>query len=242
VTPPADGSADSTLTVSIDISVLPGSFSLDVDGTFGSLTHSTPVEVNVVASTSGTSTVVNELTAFGCIDSSGISGALLAKLAQAQAFIDAGNIQAAINTLNALLKQLQAQAGKHIATTCTNPETNETINPVQLLIDQVEALLASLGAATQRANPILGYVLNSKGVPIAGATVNLLGSSNSVTAAATTDVTGFYYFPNTGILIAGSKYTARVTPIPKPYKSSSPASQAFSWSGAAITLSNFLLK
>ena len=33
-----------------------------------------------------------------------------------------------------------------------------------------------------------------------------------------------------------------VIPILKPYKSSSPTSQAFAWSGTAITFPNFLLK
>jgi hypothetical protein len=240
VTPAADGSASSTLTVDLGLSVTPGMYNMNVTGTSGSLSHSTPVEVTVNASASGTAEVIDGMTAIGCIDNSGVSGALLAKLAQAQAFIDAGKTQAAINTLNALLNQLQAQRGKHIATTCTQNGT--TFDPTEVLIAQVQALLQSLGASALKANPVVGYVVNSKGAPLAGITVSILNSSNSPTAGATTDITGFFFFADTGLLIAGSNYTAKVTPVPKPYKGSTPASQVLPWSGAAITLSTFLLK
>jgi hypothetical protein len=240
VTPSAGSSASSTLTVNLGLSVVPGSFTLNVDGTSDSLTHSTPVQVTVQASASGTSTVVSGLEAAGCIDNSGISGALIDKLARAQAYIDAGNIQAAINTLNALLNQLQAQAGKHIGTTCT--VGNDTFDPSAVLITQVEALLASLGSTGHQPNPVMGYVMNSKGVPLAGATVSVLDSSNAVVTAASTDMTGFYFIADSGILTVGSNYTAKVTPVPKPYKGSTPASQTLPWSGTEISLGNFMLK
>src|SRR5262249_8969541 len=59
---------------------------------------------------------VDQFVASGCIDTSGISNALTSKLAAAQADITAGKIREAINTLTALLHQLNAQAGKHIQT------------------------------------------------------------------------------------------------------------------------------
>jgi len=98
--------------------------------------------VTVTATSGGTSTLVGTLQALGCINNSGISNALLSKLAAAQADIDGGRIQAAIDTLTALLNQLQAQAGKHVGTSCT--VNGVTFDPVQVLIADVEALLMSL--------------------------------------------------------------------------------------------------
>jgi hypothetical protein len=237
VTPAADESVSTTMTVDLGLATVPGGYTLNVTGTAGTLTHSTALQVTVNASIGGTEDVIDGLTAIGCIDNSGVSNALLAKLTRAQAFIDAGNTQAAINTLNALLNQLNAQQGKHIATSCT--QNSQTFDPSQVLITLVQTLLANLGVPLRVANPIIGYVLNTKGQPIVGATVSLVGS---LKVAATTDVTGLYYYPNTGVLTAGAKYTANVSAFPKPYKSSAPSTQAFTWSKKAVFLSNFALK
>jgi plastocyanin len=47
VTPPANGTASSTLTVSVGANASAGSYNFDVQGTDGSLTHTTPFVVNV---------------------------------------------------------------------------------------------------------------------------------------------------------------------------------------------------
>jgi hypothetical protein len=117
-----------------------------------------------------------------------------------------------------------------------------TFDSVAVLTAQVRALLSSLEAATQVPNPIMGYVVNSKRVEVSGATLSILNSSNAAVAAATTDITGFHFFADTGILIADSNYTAKVTPIPKPYKTSTHEPQTFTWSGTAIPLANFVMK
>jgi len=157
VTPLPGTSASSVMTVKPGVAVTPGTFSLTVTGTSGLLTHSASAQLTVRASSSGTSTVIDELTALGCIDNSGISGTLITKLAQAQAQIDSGQIQNAINTLTALLNQLEAQSGKHIALSCT--VDGQTFNPADVLITDVRAILASLGA-TPTANLVIGHAVN----------------------------------------------------------------------------------
>ena len=237
VTPPSYGSASSTLTVNIGPSVTPGSYAFNVVGTSGALTHSTAVNVTVQVTTTGTSTVIGVLQAAGCIDNSGISGALTSKLAAAQAYIAAGQIQDAINTLTALLNQLQAQAGKHIMTTCM--VNGVTFNPVTVLINDVRALLLSLTSGGV-GNPILGYVVDSTSAGISGATVNILNGATTVLTA-TTDSTGFYVFANTNVLTVGMNYTVKVTLPFKTYATSTPASLTFMWGGTAITLGNLVL-
>src|SRR5579863_1043484 len=73
------------------------------------------------------------------------------------------------------------------------------------------------------ADPIMGTVMNSSGAGISGVTVNLLNSSKNVVSSATTDAMGFFYFPATGGLAAGTTYTNKVA-IVKPYKNTTPAS------------------
>ncbi len=237
ITPPADGAVSTTMTVALGLATLPGNYTLAVTGSAGTLSRSTPIDVTVEASISGTSDVIDGLTALGCIDNSGIAGALLSKLAQAQAFIDTGKTQAAINTLTALLNQLHAQAGKHIATSCT--EDGVTFDPTEVLIAQVEALLQTLGPAT--ADPIMGYVLTAKGGAVASITVTLFPPSGPPVAAVRTDVTGFYFFPETGRLAPRTTYTTRLSTIPKPYKNVSPAFQQLTWTASATTLRSFVL-
>jgi hypothetical protein len=130
------------ITIKPGLATTPGAFSLSVTGTSGLLTHSVTAHLTVRASSDGTASVIDALTAAGCIDNSGISGALINKLTEAQQEIDAGQIQQAIRTLNALLNQLLAQSGKHIGSTCTID--GQTFNPSEVLINDVRAILATL--------------------------------------------------------------------------------------------------
>lgn len=233
VTPFFGNPTSSLMTVSPGLATKPGTFTLNVAGRSGLLAHSTSTQLTVRASADGTGKVIDGITAAGCIDNSGISGALINKLTQAQRFIDAGQIQNAVNTLSALLNQLQAQSGKHISFTCT--VDGQTFNPVDVLITDVRAILATLPGANAP-NPIMGYVVNGSNVGTPGVTVSIMNTSNT----ATTDATGFYFFANTGSLSVGSSYSAKATGLPAGLKSSTPASQTFKWQGQAITFANFV--
>lgn len=178
---------------------------------------------------------VNDLVSLGCIDN--ISQSLLSKISAAQNLNGKGQTQAAINTLSALINEVQAQAGKHISTTCTDP-SGRPFNPVQLLIGDAQYLQGTLGQL--KPNPVIGSVLNSNNVGINGLTVNLVNSSKTVIATATTDSVGLFYFADTSGLTVGANYTVKVT-LPKGYKSSTPASQAFTWNAVGVALSNFVL-
>lgn len=226
------------MTVTLGPSIAPNSYSVNVSGTSGALTHSASVTVTVQATIDGTISVINGDQALGCIDNSGVAGALNSKLSAAEADINAGNIQQAINTLMALLNQLQAQRGKHIKTTCTDSNGNN-FDPDAVLMADVNALLASLGANVS-ADPILGSVVSKSGIGLSGVTVKLLNSKNSIVGTTTTDVTGFYYFSATDGLTQGANYSGKVT-VPKGYKNSTPSSQAFTWKAAMILLNNFVL-
>jgi hypothetical protein len=230
VTPPSGGSLSSQLTVTAGPSVAAGSFQLAIQGTSGTLTHSTPVTVTVAATPGGVTQVISTVTALGCIDNSGIANALTMKLANAQASIAAGDTKSAINTLTALLHELNAQAGKHIKTTCTDANGN-TFNPVQVLIADVQALLTSLGAASIKPNPIMGNAVTTSGVGVAAATVSLVNSAKTTIASTTTDATGFYFFAKTSVLTSGTTYTVMVKP-PKLYKSAT--SPSFKWTATVV--------
>jgi uncharacterized repeat protein (TIGR02543 family) len=238
LTPALGGSASSQLSLTLGPSVLPGPYSLSVVGTSGSLVHSTALGLTVVASPASVSGVIGTLGALGCIDSSGVVNAFKAKLAQAQAAIDAGDYQTAINLLTALLQQLQAQAGKHLKTTCTDANGN-TFDPVQTLIHQVNDILTALNT-NLKANPITGTLLNASNIEVAGATINIISASRTIVSA-TTDATGFYVFPKITALKLGTDYTVRVT-LPKGYKLSTPASQMFKWNATMVTLPKFVVK
>ncbi len=218
----------STLTVNLLPTITPSTFMLTVTGAFGTLTHSTTASVTVTASTSSIGNVIGQLLTVGCIDNSGIGNALTSKLSAAQAAISAGDIQTAVNILTALKSQLQAQSGKHIATSCTTV----------LLID-VQSLIDSLKVGITP-NPVTGYVVDSSGLGLSGATVSIMSAGNTV-ATATTDITGFYFFPTTGVLTAGSIYTVQVSAFPAGFTTSTPPSQTFTWQGAMVVLSDFLL-
>lgn len=179
---------------------------------------------------------VNNLVALGCIDN--ISQSLIAKISAAQNVFGKGQTQTAINILSALIYELQAQAGKHISTTCHDPG-GRPFNPVQLLIGDTQALQASLQGHLAP-NLLMGWVVSSTSVAINGATVSLMSPSNTVVATATTDSVGFYYFANTSGLVRGGNYKVNVT-SPPGYSVSTPPYQAFAWQGTALSLSNFVL-
>lgn len=178
---------------------------------------------------------VNAFQAFGCMDN--ISQSLESKTTAVQDDIAKGQLQAAVNTLAALVYEVSVQAGKHISTTCKDPN-GISFDPVQILLGDAQYLENTL-ASQVKADPILGMVTNGSNVAIAGATVSLLNSSKTV-AVTVTDVDGFYYFSSTGALSLGANYSM-VVKLPKGYKSCSPALQSFTWSGNEITLGSFVL-
>jgi hypothetical protein len=200
------------------------------------LIHSTSVHVAVQADSASISNVIGQLSTAGCIDNSGIASALIQKLVAAQMAISAGDNRTATNTLNALIKQLSAQSGKHISTTCTVDGT--TFNPVDVLTSDAAAFIASLKANAP--DPLVGSVVDSTGEGIPGATVTIFDWSDNPVASAVTDVTGFYFFATTGVLNIGSTYTAAITGLPVAYMTSPPP-QTFTWSGIATTLGSFTL-
>jgi hypothetical protein len=238
-TPAAGQSANSQLTISLAPYALPGSYSFNVAGSGGGRQHSRAVSLTIAATTAGVTSVINTLLGLGCIDSAGVGNAFTTKLAQAQAAINAGDTQTAINILSALLRQLQAQTGKHLRTSCT--ANGQTFNPATVLIAQVQSLLTSLGASF-RANPLTGNVVGAGGVELKGAIVSLLNASKSVVATAESDATGFYFFARTSGLAVDSGYSVKVSRMPKPYKKSTPATQAFTWKGTATNFNAFVLK
>ncbi|HLZ40088.1 MAG TPA: L-type lectin-domain containing protein [Candidatus Sulfotelmatobacter sp.] len=217
----------STLTVSLGPSVMPGSFTLDVNGVNGSLNHYAFVTVNVVVDTTSISNLVTILLNSGCIDNAGIANALTSKLSAAQGYINAGDNQDAINTLTAFNNQVNAQNGKHIHSTCPGWSSS----PASVLTSDASSLITTLRVGMM-ADPITGYVVNSSGAGIQGATVSIFGTT---TITATTDVTGFYYFATTGgVLSTGQIYTMKVTGFPTGYSTASPTYSTFTWSGSGF--------
>jgi hypothetical protein len=87
----------------------------------------------------------------------------------------------------------------------------------------------------------MGYVTTSTNDEIRDAVVSLLDPTNAVVERSETDATGFYYFATTNLLTPGRQYTVKVTGFPRKFATSTPASQLFSWSSAALSLSTFVL-
>lgn len=174
---------------------------------------------------------VTNLSALGCIDN--LSQSLLAKISSAQNLVSKGQTQAAVNTLAALIQEIQAQAAKHISTTCKDPN-NRTFDPVQLLLEDARYMQMSVGGQLS-ANPVLGWVVNAGGAGVGGVTVSILDAASTPIATAVTDATGFYYFAQTSTsgLVTGANYSVVVT-IPAPYTTSTPATQGFTWSNTAV--------
>ncbi len=174
----------------------------------------------------------------GCVTN--IDNALTSKLAAAQAYINAGDIQDAINTLTALKNQINAQAGKHIATSCTIGGV--AINPVTVLLADIQGLMDSLRVQAA-GGPITGYVVDANGVGVPGATVTILDGGGMTVATVTTDITGFYFFATAGVLVQGpsSSYTVAVTGLPAGFATFPPASPAFAWTGGGMMIGTFVL-
>jgi hypothetical protein len=143
VTVSQGGSASTTLGVTVGPSVTPGSYALRLDSTSGGLTNSLLVSVIVSPTTVGISNVIATLRNAGCIDNAGIANALTSKLSAAQGSLNRNDTPEAVNTLRALLNQLQAQAGKHISTSCT--VNGVSFNPDAALMTDVKALIENLG-------------------------------------------------------------------------------------------------
>jgi hypothetical protein len=234
VSPSRGNSASSVLNVSAASLVVPTNLTLTVTGASGSLSHTATANVTVTATPSSTSNLIGDLLNAGCIDNAGIANALTSKLSAAQS---AGNVQTAINTLTALKNQIQAQAGKHIATSCNIGGV--AFNPVSALLLDVQGLIDSLRVSLIP-DPITGYIVNSLGVGVSGATVSILNSAGNTVATASTDITGFYFLATTGVLTPGA-YTIAVSGIPAGFTSATPPNQAFTWQGTAIVMSNVVL-
>lgn len=235
VTPSGGNPVSSILNVSISPALAPTNFTLTVTGTSGTLTHSATADVTVTATTSSIGNLIGGLVGAGCLDN--ISNALTSKLSAAQG---AASTQTAINILTALKNQINAQAGKHIATACTIGGV--AFNPVTVLLLDVQGVIDSLRVSAIP-DPITGYVVDMNGVGVPGATVSILdASTNMPVATATTDITGFYFFATMSVLNQGSNYTVAVTGLPAGFTSSTPAaSPAFPWLGTGMTIGDFVL-
>jgi len=177
--------------------------------------------------------VIGDFLNAGCIDNAGVANALTSKLSAAQGAISRRDIQTAINILTAFEKQVQAQSGKHIPTSCTIILVQ--FNPATVLLTDVQRLIDNLRTSITP-DPITGYVVDSNGSGISGATVSIMPAG----ATATTDITGFYFFPTTGVFASNSSYTVQVS-LPSGFTTSNPPSQMFSWSGSGMVLGNFVL-
>jgi hypothetical protein len=234
VSPSGGNSASSVLNVILPSFIVPANFALTVTGASGSLSHSAAANVTVTATPSSTSNLIGDLVNARCIDNAGIANALTSKLSAAQS---AANVQTAINTLTALKNQIQAQTGKHIAMSCAIDGV--AFNPVTVLLLDVQGLIDSLKVSLIP-DPITGYVVNSMGVGVPGATVSILNAAANTVATATADITGFYFLATTGVLTPGA-YTIAVTGFPAGFASSAPMNQAFTWQGTAIALNTFVL-
>ncbi len=197
--------------------------------------------------TANIANVIANLLASGCIDNGGTANALTSKLGSAQAAINSGHIQTAVNTLTAFKSQVQAESGKHIGTSCSakftlivnglaggvthSASVNVTVtglNAASLLSADATSLIQQLSLVTN-GDPITGFVLNG-GVGLAGANVAIFNGVTQV-ATASSDSTGFYYFPNTNILTNGTTYTIQVILPAVGFNNSAPASSTFTWNG-----------
>jgi len=202
-------------------------------------TGATSVTFTIIVTTDSIKCGVTEFLSAGCVDSGGIANALTSKLSAAQAAINRGDIQTAINILTALKNQISAQAGNHIATSCTIGGVG--INSATALLLDVQALIDSLKVSTI-ADPITGYVVNASGVGVPGATLSILDAGGNTVATAGTDITGYYFFATTGVLIPGASYTVAVTGLPPGFVTSTPAaSPAFPWAGTGMMIGNFVV-
>lgn len=233
--------ASSILTLTAGASATPRTFVERVQGSStglsGPLAHAASVNVALVATSAALVNVINQDQSLGCIDQSGIGQSLTAKVNAYQTLAGGGHVQGAANVLAAFQYEVQAQIGRHIVSSCTDPVTGNPFSAGDTLIADAQSLQSTLGAQIKVA-PVVGSVAGTNDAGTAGRTVNLV-SGKTVIAVASTDAVGFYYFDST-VLALGSQYTVNVT-IPKGYKSSAPVSQSFTWSGSPVKLIDFVL-
>ena len=206
-------------------------------GLSGTLAHTAPLNVTIIATAAAIVNVIGQQQALGCVDQSGIVQSLASKMNTYQMLASGGHVQGASNVLTAFQYEVQGQIGHHIVTSCTDSVTGTAFSPGDTLIADAQSLQATLATPTKGA-PIVGSVVSTGDAGIAGRTVNLLSGKTAV-ATASTDAVGFYYLDTTA-LKAGAQYSVSVT-IPKGYKASSPASQTFTWTGKALQLATFTL-
>jgi hypothetical protein len=235
---PGNGAVSSSMTVNVSAALMPRTFTFTLTAASGILSHATAVTVTASVTTDSVSNVIETVLTAGGIDNAGTANALTSKLAAAQSAVAAGDLKTAINTLNAFQNQLTAQSGKHVAASCTIDGI--TFNPVTVLLIDAQSLIDTL-RVSGIPNPITGYAVNSSGAGMAGVTVNIVNSLGNAVGRATTDITGFYFFATTGVLVPGATYSAQVTGLPAGYVSSNPASQPFTWQGTRLVIGNLVL-
>jgi uncharacterized delta-60 repeat protein len=146
VTPPAFGSVSTRLDITAGAGVTPGTYVFVVSPQPDSPDHAHAVSfaITVDASADAVTDVIATFLDVGAIDNHGIADALTTKLADAKDAAEAGDTARAANVLEALIRQIQAQAGKHIASTATI--NGVTIEPANVLLADVRDLLAALPA------------------------------------------------------------------------------------------------
>ena len=236
LTPPPNDTASQLISVSLGPSLTPATYTFSI---VEQATHaSTPVTVNVTATTAGTEQVIATLLSAGCIDNSGIANALTNELDAAQSQAASGHTLVAEIINQAFIIERQLQNGRHIASACTLGGVS--FSPAAVLIGDARGLNANL-KTSGTVGPILGYVVDSSNLGLSRVTLSLLDSTNAVVATTTTDLTGFYYFATTSGLTSGAEYSVKVTGFPSRFRTSSPASRSFTWAGTGIALGNFVL-
>lgn len=142
VTPPANGSATAVLTVTVSDLVAPGVYTIQLfDDRFQDVAD---ITVNVVSSLPMLGMTMARFVDAGYIDNAGVAGAMQRMVQQADALAARGQIAAAAGVLKALGNYIDAQAGRHIATTAT--ENGATFNPAGILSQHVSALTTQLAA------------------------------------------------------------------------------------------------
>ena len=239
---PVNGTpASSIFTLTVGPSARPQvfteTFNGKATGLAGTLSRSASLNVTLVATAAAVVNVINQQQSLGCIDGSGIVQSLNAKMNTYQKLASGGHVQGASNVLGAFQYEVQAQIGHHVVTSCTDTVTGTAFSPGETLIADAQSLQATLGAKVKGA-PIVGLVIGTNDAGTAGRTVNLL-RGNAVIATTSTDAVGFYYLDSSS-LTPGAQYNVNVT-IPAGYRASFPANQAFTWSGDAVRLADFVL-
>ena len=78
----------------------------------------------------------------GCIDNKGVIRAFSSTLSAAELDASTGRKRNAVNTLNALILQIQSQRAKHLTATCTID--NVSVDPAFLLIADVQGLITTV--------------------------------------------------------------------------------------------------